>query len=160
MKLQNKSLLIMAGLVVSTALSAGSSSGSGPPARERLSQLLRDTPSLDAGLYLESNVVKLGLNTDLAIEYTAASSRLKPQALVLTGSDISLLESQVADAPLIPLNIDAEPLGSNALAGGNKSYRVTLGDEIGSLELRDRRTIMRANVIESHPELKQIDATN
>ncbi len=80
--------------------------------------------------------------------------------LLYTKSDISLLESQVAEASAIPLNIDAESLGDKALVGGNKSYRVTLGAELGSIELQERRAIMRANIIERQPEFKRSEITN
>lgn len=160
MKLQNKSLLFVAGLAVSTALTAGSSSGSGPPAKEALEQLMRETPSIDGGLFLESNLVKLGLSSDPATKYTVTRTRIKPQDLILTKSEINLLETQVAEAPAIPLDIEAETLGSKAQIGGNKSYRVTLGAEPGSVELRERRSLIREGILERRPELKQAEISN
>jgi hypothetical protein len=148
MILQNKTLIVVAGFVVSTALSAGSTSGSGPPSRQALEEMLLSAPAgfQNAGLFTdESGIVGLGVNTEL-VSSLKITRNLDLQSLAVSADNFNYLDG------LKNRNIEAVRLKKPSLIPTDaesiehRSYKIEDGEQLGELLLIDRRNAARAAI--------------
>ncbi len=119
---------------------AGSSSGTGPPSKAELTQMLMEKEiGAGAGLFLnESGNTVLGVNRTLDSSFVLTRSRSAIHSLSISTEDFDRLTNSQVRA------IDATMVGVPQEI--SKSYTVEDGENLDELILKDRRESARGSV--------------
>ncbi|HYX38228.1 MAG TPA: hypothetical protein VE954_34435 [Oligoflexus sp.] len=126
--------LIDAGLAI-----AGSTTGSGPPAKEALEEMLMSKDLGSAGLFIsDKGDVGLGVNRALDSQIVLTRASFSTQSILISPLDFDALSKSATRL------IDAETIGSREATA--KSYRVEDSDNADELILKDRRDVARSSV--------------
>jgi hypothetical protein len=126
-------------LVSNTLIAGGTGGGSGPPAKEKLEEMLMSADMAAAGLFrTETGEINLGINRSLSSEMVLTRSTMMSQALTMSEADFAALsDSQNRTIEAVSVGLPEEKA---------KSYRVDDGDRLGELILKDRREAARNSV--------------
>jgi hypothetical protein len=150
MKISHKNILAICYLLLSFAgnnvQAGGSMGGGGPPAREKLLEQLLQAQSSAGGLYSTSDgSVGLGINGDLSPELTV--TRTTGSGIAIPDVDFSKLRGIKSniDVESIPSEISQDPL-TGLPSTLRSSYRIEDGNTVDSLQLMDRRFLIRNGV--------------
>ncbi|MDQ3230530.1 MAG: hypothetical protein M3Q07_01825 [Pseudobdellovibrionaceae bacterium] len=119
------------------AKAGGHMGGGTPPAREQLEELLMSA-DLGRGALFDNGLGDLGLLTN---------RELQPQ-MTLTKSQLLKADISVPETDFGMLRDRKLPIDSVGSTGELKSFKISAGDQLGSLILTDRRTAARAAVAE------------
>jgi hypothetical protein len=120
----------------SSGLFAGTGMGGGtPPAREQLKNQLMSAEFASAGLF-DNELGDVGLLTN---------RELQPQ-LTLSRSRFSASDIKISEADFEMLRDRQTPIDSIGALGERRSFKVSAGDRLDSLNLIDRRAAARAAV--------------
>jgi hypothetical protein len=152
MKISHKNILAL-GTILSmftgnNAQAGGSMGGGGPPARENLIEQLMQAKPGAGGLYTTTEgSLGLGINSDLTPDLTVTRS--------YPGSGIPLSDSDFSKLKSFSGNIDVESVAAfgdlvDPITGLpstlRSSYKVEDGNTIDTLQLKDRRFLIRNGV--------------
>ncbi|HYX36867.1 MAG TPA: hypothetical protein VE954_27480 [Oligoflexus sp.] len=140
MKIKAVVMVMLAVTLLSSKLIAGGTGGgSGPPAKEKLEEMLMSADMAAAGLFrTETGEINLGINRSLSSEMVLTRSTMMSQALTMSEADFAALsDSQNRTIEAVSVGLPEEKA---------KSYRVDDGDRLGELILKDRREVARNSV--------------
>lgn len=122
-------------ILIPSQLMAGGTNGGTPPAREQLENLLMSRELASAGLFdNELGDVSLLTNRELQSQLTLSKIQLNVTDIKISEADFQLLRDRQT------------AIDSIGALGENRSFNLTSGDRLDSINLIDRRAAARSAV--------------